>query len=140
MQLLFWSQSTGWFKVPCCLPVGGLSQRSSAMQKPDDAAQAGPAADAALKPPSEGDTPDASFAIEDSSVGAAPKLGSAANRAPLKSVVSHDAAEAAGTTSIYDFWTPRRRAITLAVVSISQFLNPISQNIVLPGLKVSPVC
>lgn len=41
-----------------------------------------------------------------------------------------------GTKSIYDFWSPRSRAVTLAVVCISQFLNPISQNIILPGLKV----
>jgi len=89
-----------------------------------------------MKPPSEGDPPDASCAIKDPDIDTAIK---AAETAPLKSVVSHDAAAETGTTSIYDFWSPRQRALTLAVVSISQFLNPISQNIVLPGLKVSLV-
>ena len=100
------------------------------MQKPD---ATGSEAEIASQPPSDGEPPDASCAIEESAC-------NAASPAPLKDVVSHDAAAVAGTTSIYDFWTPRRRAMTLAVVSISQFLNPISQNIVLPGLKVRTVC
>jgi hypothetical protein len=79
--------------------------------------------------PTEGD---AIVAIEDATA-----AKSSENADPRSGVAEHGSpATDTGTKSIYDFWSPKRRAITLAVVCISQFLNPISQNIILPGLKV----
>jgi len=40
------------------------------------------------------------------------------------------------TRSIYSLWSPRQRRIILAVVSVSQFLNPFSSSIMVPSLKV----
>lgn len=42
----------------------------------------------------------------------------------------------AGTKSIYQTWSRRKRAMILTVVSISQFLNPLSSSVILPSLKV----
>lgn len=41
------------------------------------------------------------------------------------------------STSIYQQWSRPRRALVLAVVSISQFLNPLSSSIILPSLQVT---
>lgn len=40
------------------------------------------------------------------------------------------------TRSIYSLWSRRQRRIILAVVSVSQFLNPFSSSIMVPSLKV----
>ena len=100
--------------------------------------EAGTATAAALQPPSDSKSPgcDSSCVQNQNHHDAEDSASHTSSPAPLKDVVSHDSAAAAGTTSIYDLWSPRQRAFTLAVVSICQFLSPISQNIVLPGLKV----
>lgn len=47
---------------------------------------------------------------------------------------------AQATRSIYDLWSPRQCRTTLAVVSISQFLNPFASSIMVPSLKVCDAC
>lgn len=44
--------------------------------------------------------------------------------------------EKPGSTSIYQLWSRRKRATILAVVSVSQFLNPFNSSIILPSLTV----
>jgi hypothetical protein len=39
-------------------------------------------------------------------------------------------------SSIYEVFSRRQRGLILAVVSVSQFLNPFSSSIILPSLKV----